>query len=278
MFLSGVADMAGASIEKQIKAHKELGWDHIEIRNVDGKNLTDVDNDKFNQIAEKLDEAKMQVCCFGSQIANWARKISGSFDLDLKELKRAIPRMHRLHTKYIRIMSYPNDDWNNDDWRKEVVTRLRELARIAKDGGVVFAHENCSGWGNQGSEEALDMVETVNSPNLRFLFDTGNKPDHMGTPWDICQKVRDYIVHVHIKDYKAGKGKDERFVVLPGEGDGQIDKIIKYLLSSGYKGGFSIEPSIIHYKGIEGSEAAYRLYLEYGRKAQALVERASKGL
>lgn len=118
MFLSGIADEAGASIEKQIEAHKELGWNHIEIRNVDGKNLIDVDKDKFYQIAGKLNQAKMQVCCFASQIANWARRISGSFDLDLEELKRAIPRMYCLHTKYIRIMSYPNDNWNYDLWRR----------------------------------------------------------------------------------------------------------------------------------------------------------------
>lgn len=279
MFLSGIADEAGASIEKQIKAHKELGWNHIEIRNVDGKNLIDVDKDKFNQIAGKLNEAKMQVCCFASQIANWARRISGSFDLDLEELKRAIPRMRCLYTKYIRIMSYPNDNWNDDDWRKEAMRRLRELARIAEDGGVVLVHENCSGWGGQGPNEALDIIETVKSPNLRFLLDTGNKPHRKGTPWDICQKVRDYIVHVHIKDYKEKEG--EKFV-FPGEGNCQVDKIIKDLLSSGYKGGFSIEPhmsSIIHLdKKAEDPEAAYRLYLKYGRKAQTLLERVSKSL
>lgn len=279
MFLSGIADEAGASIEKQIKAHKELGWNHIEIRNVDGKNLIDVDKDKFDQIAGKLDEAKMQVCCFASQIANWARRISGSFDLDLEELKRAIPRMRCLHTKYIRIMSYPNDNRNDDNWRKEVMRRLRELVRIAEDGGVVLVHENCSGWGGQGPNEALDIMETVKSPNLRFLLDTGNKPHRKGTPWDICQKVRDYIVHVHIKDYKEKEG--EKFV-FPGEGNCQVDKIIKDLLSSGYKEAFSIEPhmsSIIHLDEKAGNpEAAYRLYLKYGRKAQTLLERVSKSL
>ncbi len=279
MFLSGIADEVGASIEKQIKAHKELGWNHIEIRNVDGKNLIDVDKDKFNQIAGKLNEAKMQVCCFASQIANWARRISGSFDLDLEELKRAIPRMRCLHTKYIRIMSYPNDNWNDDDWRKEVMRRLGELARIAEDGGVVLVHENCSGWGGQGPNEALDIIETVKSPNLRFLLDTGNKSPRNESSWEFCQKVRGYVVHVHIKDYK---GEKEERAVFPGEGNCQVDKIIKDLLSSGYKGGFSIEPhmaSVIHLDNkAEDPEAAYRLYLKYGRKAQTLVERVSKSL
>lgn len=283
MFLSGIADEAGKNIEKQIKAHKELGWNHIEIRNVDGKNLTDIDEAEFNQVAEKLDEAKMQVCCFASQIANWARKISGNFDLDVEELKRAIPRMHRLGTKYIRIMSYPNDNWSESEWREEVMRRLKKLARISEDGGVILAHENCSGWGGMDPKRALDIMETVNSPNLRFLFDTGNRPGEgtpggEGTPWDVYQKVRSYIVHVHIKDYRDKEGNER---VFPGEGICQVEKIVRDLLSLRYKGGFSIEPhmaSIVHLgKKAEDPEAAYRLYLEYGKKAKALVEKAKRG-
>ena len=270
MFLAGIADEAGKSIEKQIQAHQELGWSHIEVRNVDGKNLTDVDENTFNEIAEKLEKAGMNVCSFGSQIANWARKISGDFNLDVEELKRAIPRMQRLHTKYIRIMSYPNDNWEDSRWRTEVMRRLEELTKMAEAGGIVLAHENCSGWGGQNPEQALDIIETINSPSLRFLLDTGNKPHQKGTVWEVYQKIRDYIVHVHIKDYQG-----EKFV-FPGEGEAQVAEVIKDLLASGYDGGFSIEPhmaAVVHLgKTADDPEAAYRLYVEYGRKAQSLVE------
>jgi len=272
MFLSGIADEAGKSIEKQIQAHQELGWSQIEIRNVDGENLTDVAESKFNEVAEKLEEAKMKVCCFASQIANWARKISGDFNLDKEELKRAIPRMHRLHTKYIRIMSYPNDNWEDSKWREEVMRRLKELAKIAEDGGIILAHENCSGWGGQNPEQAADIIETIDSSALKFLFDTGNKPHQKGMVWEVYRKIKSYVVHVHIKDYRGEKA------VFPGEGDCQVAEVIKDLLASGYKGSFSIEPhmaSIIHLgKEANDPEAAYRLYLDYGRKAQSLVEKA----
>ncbi|PIX77523.1 MAG: hypothetical protein COZ37_02245 [bacterium (Candidatus Ratteibacteria) CG_4_10_14_3_um_filter_41_18] len=272
MFLSGIADEAGESIEKQIQAHQELGWNHIEVRNVDGKNLTDADDAKFNEIVEKLERAKMKVCCFASQIANWARKISGDFNLDVEELNRAIPRMQQLHTTYIRIMSYPNDNWEETKWRTEVMQRLKELAKMAEDGGIVLAHENCSGWGGQNPEQTADIIETINSPALKFLFDTGNKPHQRGTPREVCQKIKNHIVHVHIKDYRG-----EKFV-FPGEGEAQVSEIIKDLLASGYKGGFSIEPhmaSVVHLnKKADDAENAYRLYLNYGRKAQSLIEKA----
>lgn len=218
----------------------------------------------------------MQVCCFASEIANWARKISGDFHLDVKELNRAIPRMHRLRTKYIRIMSYPNDNWDETDWRRETMKRLKRLARIAESSGVVLVHENCSGWGGQSPEQALDIVETVNSPNLKFFLDTGNIPHREGSPWQFYQKVKNYVVHVHIKDYRV----EEKKAVFPGEGDCRVNEIIKGLLASGYKGGFSIEPHMTSNvqlnKKARDPEAAYRLYLEYGRKAQALVGKAAR--
>jgi len=33
MFYSGISDEAGKSIQKQIQAHKELGWSYIGIEN-----------------------------------------------------------------------------------------------------------------------------------------------------------------------------------------------------------------------------------------------------
>lgn len=47
MYLTGFADEAANGIDGQIAAVKELGWSNIECRNVDGKNLTDVDDRTF---------------------------------------------------------------------------------------------------------------------------------------------------------------------------------------------------------------------------------------
>ena len=99
-----------------------------------GRHFDDVSDAEFEAIREKLDRADIQIVGYGSQIANWARKISGSFDVDVVELTRIMPRMHKTGTKIVRIMSYPNDGWVERDWRSEVIRRLRELARMAEGG------------------------------------------------------------------------------------------------------------------------------------------------
>src|SRR5215212_9745741 len=111
MYLSGVADEAGANINVQIEATRELGWKYIEARNVEvtgfpKANLHDIPDAAFELVVEKLAQAGLQINCFGSTIGNWAKKIEDPFDITVAEVNRAIPRMQRLGTKQIRIMSY----------------------------------------------------------------------------------------------------------------------------------------------------------------------------
>jgi len=112
MKFTGISDEAGQEIETQIRAHKELGWQYLELRNVDGENLTMMGDAKFEYVYKKVNESGLSVACFSSYIANWATRISGDFKKDIDELKRAIPRMKRFNTKFIRVMSWPNDEEN----------------------------------------------------------------------------------------------------------------------------------------------------------------------
>src|SRR5262249_18922531 len=108
MFLSGIADEASPQLQRQIQAHRDLGWRHMEVRNIEGANLTDLPGDAFDRAAGQILEAGLQVSCFASQLANWSRPVNSDFERDLSELRRALPRMKRLRAPFIRCMSYPN--------------------------------------------------------------------------------------------------------------------------------------------------------------------------
>ena len=106
MFLTGFADEAAPDMAGQIEATKALGWHHIESRNIDGTNIHDLDDVAFEVVCEQLDEAGVHINCFGSAIANWAKPITQPYENTLAEIKRAIPRMQRLGTEMVRIMSF----------------------------------------------------------------------------------------------------------------------------------------------------------------------------
>jgi sugar phosphate isomerase/epimerase len=276
MFFSGIADEASPGLERQIEAHRELGWRHIEIRNIGGKNLTDLPDDAFDRAAAQLEAAGLEVSCFASQIANWARPIDGDLEKDVAELRRAIPRMQRLRTPFIRCMSYPNSKppLPDADWRRECVRRLRLLAALAADGGVTLVHENCNGWGGQGPQQSLDLLADVGSKHLRLVFDTGNPIPYRQDAWEYYRAVREHVVYVHVKDYIVGKDGKEQ-AVYPGEGKGAVREIARDLLDRGYRGGFSIEPhitSVVHLRQeATDPNLAYRTYIEYGRRLERLL-------
>jgi len=279
MFFSGISDEAGPSIDTQICAHRELGWDHIELRLVDGTNLTVIPDDAFAQVCDKLAAANIQVSCFASALANWARPITCDEKIDIEDLKRAIPRMHKLKTQFIRVMSYPNDPKapiSEPEWRKESIRRMKMLAKMAEDGGIMLLHENCSGWGGLSAENSNILLREVNSPAMKVVFDTGNPVSYGQNAWEYYQAVFDDIVYVHIKDAKKINGEDH--YTYCGEGDGYVREIITDILARGYGGGFSIEPhlaAIIHTgERSNSADALFDSYTEYGRRLMKIVETA----
>jgi sugar phosphate isomerase/epimerase len=279
MFFSGIADEAADDVKAQIKAQKELGWHHIELRNIGGVGVADLCDRTFEEVVDQLTDAGIGVSCFASQLCNWARPITKHPDIDRQELERAIPRMQRLGCPFIRTMSYPNAGWAEAEWKAEVIDRLRTLARMAEDGGVVLVHENCHGWGGEGPQQTLELLEQVHSPALKLVFDTGNPVGNNQDSWQYYRAVRDSVVYVHIKDGRKQDGKT--VYTFPGEGEGHVARIVGDLLKSGYDGGFSIEPhlaAIVHEgKAASGSTDSYSLYIEYGRRLMALAARAKRG-
>ncbi len=285
MYMTGFADEAAGDIGGQIRATKELGWTNIEARNVDGKNLHDISDAAFDAVCEALRTAGIRINCFGSAIANWGKKIDEPFDASLAEARRAIPRMQRLGTKLIRIMSFAVRN-GEDQMEAERFRRLRELQRIFSDAGLTPVHENCMNYGGMSAAHTLRMLENV--PGLKLVFDTGNpiftddrdqpKPWPRQSAWSFYERVRDHVVYIHIKDghWDAAAGKS--VFSFPGEGDGDVRRIVTDLLRRGYDGGISIEPHmavVYHDPKLTTPEAVrYANYVEYGRRMLTLLDEA----
>tara|TARA_R110002096_G_scaffold11515_8_gene42366 strand:- start:6876 stop:7727 length:852 start_codon:yes stop_codon:yes gene_type:complete len=275
---TGFADEAEKSLDGQISTLREVGWSSIELRLLDGKNVCDQTDDQWKQTWERLQAENIFVAGFGGQIGNWARPITADLQQDIDELRRVAPRMREAGTKFLRIMSYPNDPDNplsRADWKAETVRRLKELATIAEGEGVVLGHENCSGYG-ETAEGYLELAEAVDSPALRLIFDTGNNSLHDHTTdvtWDYYQKCRDQIDHVHIKC--ARPGEDGKYVTCHVDEDPVQRRIIADLEATGYDGWLSIEPHLkaaVHAgQDVDDSGEARVVWVEFAKRLEKLV-------
>lgn len=289
MYLTGIGDEAGALLDAQIKATHELGWKSIEARNVlvegfEKANLHDIPDAAFDRAAGQLADAGISIACFGSTIGNWAKKIEDPFDISLAEARRAIPRLQRLGTKLIRIMSYAVREDEDDQMEEERFRRLRELTRMFLDAGVQPVHENCMNYGGMGWPFALKLLENV--PGLKWVWDTGNpifnpdrtrpKPWPRQDPWEFYTKVKPWILHVHVKDVIWDEAKNDAVYTYPGEGQGQVRRVLRDLLADGYDGGISIEPHlavVFHDASVQSNaDAEYSTYVEYGRRLTSMVQ------
>lgn len=305
MKLTGIGDEAGAPLTAQIEATQALGWQHLEMRNVQigdspARNIHDLDDPEFAHLEEELTAAGLSVCCFGSVIGNWAHSIEDDFSITEAEIERAIPKMRRLGTKYVRIMSYkprlrPDGTDEPDQMEAERFRRLREIKKRFDDAGITCVHENCMNWGGMSISHALRLLNEV--PGLRWVFDTGNpcfnedrdNPGHRQDPWAFYQAVRPAISHVHIKDGIWNAEKKDLDYTMPGEGHGQVRRIVEDLIRTGYDGFLSIEPhiSVVFHNTATNSpdddtaaklQEQKEIYIAYGRKLEEIIRDAQAAI
>jgi sugar phosphate isomerase/epimerase len=283
----GIGDEAGQTLQSQIDATLELGWQHLEVRNVTvpgypKANLHDLTEAAFEATAESLQAAGVSVYCVASTIGNWAKRIEDPFEITLAEVDRAIPRMRRLGTRFVRIMSYRVRD-GEDQMEAERFRRLREITRRFLDAGLQPLHENCMNYGGMSGRHALRLLEEV--PGLAWVFDTANpvfnvdrtkaEPMPRQDPWEFWTQVRDRSLHIHVKDARWNPARNDADYHWPGEGDGAVRRILADAKARGYSGALSIEPhmvAVFHDASSSGQEEALRVnYVEYGRRLERLV-------
>ena len=195
--------------------------------------------------------------------------------------------MLRLGTRLIRVMSYAQEPWGNDQNENERFRRLREIYSRFADAGLQAIHENCMNWGGFSPDHTLRLVEEV--PGLKLVFDTANpifqkdrskeEPFPWQDPLEFYEKVKEHVVHVHIKDCinpPEGETEPAKYT-LPGEGQAKVREILTALKNDDYNGGLAIEPHVATvFHAVDGAEPdwkqCYDSYIEYGHATNALLK------
>lgn len=305
LYFTGFADEVSGDIDVQIKSTKELAWNFIEARNIEGKNITDISDKKFEEIYSKLMESGINISCFGSKVANWGKSPYKEEDYkqSIEELKRAIPRMKKLGTKMIRGMSFfipKNEHPDNPDLENSIIKKLKVLVSMCEQEDIIYLHENCMNYFSQSYEHMKRLIESIDSPYFKVVFDTGNPvftDNRIGDPpykkqntWEVYQILKQKIHYVHIKDGIFIKDTENYFpeveYTFPGEGNGQVKKVLKDLIANGYEGGISIEPHMgeVYHKKSDNDknesldEYKFNTYIEYGKKTMKMVEDIRKSI
>ena len=238
--LSAFADEISDNFEEEISALKENNVGAIELRSVNGKNVLSLSSDEIKEIKKKADDAGIAFSAVGSPLGKFP--LDGNFQEQLDALKTALEYAEYLKAPYIRIFSFfIPDDKTPAECRSQVMDWLGQMSEEAEKTKTVLAHENEKNIYGDTGERCLDIYKTIQSPSFTGIFDFANFVECEQDTYNDCWvKIRDFISYFHIKDAVSESKK----IVPAGQGDGQIEKILREAIQNGFDNYLSLEPHL----------------------------------
>ena len=219
--LSAFADEYKADFDGQLSGLSEFGINNIEVRFVDGVNISALAPEALKEAKRKLDASKISVSAVGSPLG----KVNTGDDLqaELCRAERVFQYANELECKNIRMFSfYLAENKSAAENRGIVFATLEKMLKLASKYGVTLCHENEAKIYGESPERCRELLDYFGG-ELKCVFDMGNFVLDGYKPYpDAYMLLRDYIEYFHIKDsLYAGA------IVPPGCGEAQIAEIIK---------------------------------------------------
>ena len=241
--LSAFGDEIADDLEEQLRVLRELRIGYLELRGAWGKNVSVLSDDEVEAVRRLCAERGIGLSCLGSPLGK--SPLPEPLEPVLEGLRRLCHVAATLGTRRIRIFSfYPPQDGDPSSYVDESATRLRRLDALAREHGVLLLLENEGGLVGDTPERCTALLEAVNSPSLRFVWDTANfvqvrlsRPVERG--WPLLSR---YLAHVQVKDARLADGT----IVPAGEGDAQVGELLDRLREAGYRGFLALEPHLAY--------------------------------
>ena len=252
IIISGFADEIDPQLDDQLKVVKGLGMDHICLRAADGKGIAEYSVEEFREsILPRLNAAGVKVSSLGSPIGKIDIDDDAAYEKQLQQLDTLCRICNLLGCKYIRMFSFWMLNKNPDDWKEEVLKKLRGFADIAAKYGVILIHENEKDiYGDIGTRCKV-ILDELASPNFKAAFDFANFVQCGEDTQKCWELLKEHVAYIHLKDAVAGKNEN----VLCGTGDGKIPELLKQAITEdGYEGFLTLEPHLVLFATLQSLE------------------------
>ena len=252
IIISGFADEIDPQLDVQLKVVKELGMEYICFRAADGKGVAEYTVDEVREnILPRLNAAGVKVSSLGSPIGKIDIDDDAAYEKQLQQLDTLCRICNLLDCKYIRMFSFWMLNKDPDQWKDEVLRKLRGFADIAAKYGVILIHENEKDiYGDIGSR-CKTILDELASPYFKAAFDFANFVQCGEDTAECWELLKEHVAYIHIKDAVAGKNEN----VVCATGDGRIPEILrKAIREDGYEGFLTLEPHLVLFATLQSLE------------------------
>ena len=239
--LFAFADEASPNVDGQIDAMVRNGLHGLEIRGVDGLNVSKITVEKAKEVRNKLDDEGLATWSVGSPIGKIG--MVDDFEAHKDVFRHTLEVADILGAKQIRLFSfYIPENENADTCEEQVIDRLGQLLTLAAGSGATLCHQNETGTLGDTAARWLRVHQQL--PPLIAVFDPANFVQSGVDTLRAWEVLNPYVYYMHVKD-ACPDGK----VVPAGCGAGNVKEIARrYLLSGGSV--FTMEPHLKVFDGL----------------------------
>ena len=217
--LSAFADEYDKSFTEQVKALDGYGIDYIELRGIDGKNISTLNGCEVKTVKTLLKNHGKKVSAIGSPLGKI--KLDGDIDEHIKTAKRVFEIANELETENIRFFSfYPAQGKDINESKNKVFDALDKLVQASIPYGVTLCHENEADIYGESAKNCLEIVKFFGD-KVKVVFDMGNFALFGHDPIEAYETLKPYIKYFHIKDALSAGA-----IVPPGKGEAKIYEIL----------------------------------------------------
>ncbi len=241
------ADEASARIDLQIEALRRNGLQGLEIRNVDGENVSAISRAKAREVRAKLEDAGLITWSIGSPLGKIDIE-KDDFEAHLDALRHTLEVAEVLGAKNIRMFSFFIPAGKDPaGYRNEVLDRLHRMVEVSAGSGIALCHENEKGIYGDNAARCLEVLTEV--PELHGVFDPANFVQCGQDTLEAWALLKDRIHYMHIKDALFADSS----VVPAGKGDGHVKEVLDAFLARG-GADLTVEPHLAVFDGLKGLE------------------------
>jgi sugar phosphate isomerase/epimerase len=238
--LSGFADEVDPAISVQIETFSRLRIKGIDLRSVNNVNVLDLPPHELFQINGMCRDAGLHIQTVGSPVNKIPYHVL-SRATEEDRLNKAIKNADHLNVKRIRLFTPEIQGDADPELDHKIVDWMKEQKTIAEHSGITLLIENDARYWSAYPENAKRLFGELGGPHFKAAFDFANtvligfRPMKDWFPW-----LLPYLDTLHIKDAVEATGE-----ILPaGEGDGQIQETLTWLIDQGWSGPLTLEPHL----------------------------------